>query len=81
LESNEEAENFPEDPQHATFLSREVPPSVPRTMTVTVDSSSLPPIVVVAQEALEPNGDGKSSPYLNLIHDLYFLNSETQETH
>ena len=43
-----------------------------------MNSSALPPIVVEAQEALEPNEDSKSSPYLILIHDLYFLNLETQ---
>ena len=65
-ESDEEAEDFPEDPQLATFLFREVPPSVLRTMDITVDSFALPSTIVV-EEALEPNEDGKSSPYLVLI--------------
>ena len=45
-------------------------------MAVTVDSSALPSIVI--EEALEPNEDGKFSPYLVLIRDLYFLNLETR---
>ena len=70
-------EDFPEDPQHAAFLFHEAPFPVPRTMAVTVDSPVIPPIVVEVQEALEPSKDGKSSPYLILIHGLYFLNLET----
>ena len=41
-ESDEEVEDFPEDPQLAAFLFREAPPSVPRTMDITVDSFALP---------------------------------------
>ena len=59
-------EDFPEDPQLAAFLFREAPPSVLRTMDITVDSFALPSTIVV-EEALEPNEDGKSSPYLILI--------------
>ena len=65
-ESDEEAEDFPEDPQLAAFLFCEAPPSVLRTMDITVDSFALPSTIVV-EEALEPNEDGKSSPYLVLI--------------
>ena len=75
MESDEEVEDFPEDPQLAAFLFCEAPPSVPRTMAVTVDSSAL--LSIVIKEALEPNEDSKSSPYLVLIRDLYFLNPET----
>jgi hypothetical protein len=60
--SDEEAEDFPEDPQLAAFLLREVPSSVPRTMAVVAESSALPSVVI--EEALEADEDGTSSPYI-----------------